>query len=197
VLNYKETVQVAACTVDVLQLCMMRSSRVVAAFLVAICIHSVSAQDQVVKISLDKRTLSADALAPQKRAEQLGLLQSSNGGEDIPILNFLDAQVIPATVAPMPSVGSCYLISVNVLPTCSITGRLALALLLRSSWSSSTLAAPTCGCHPLSVAGSALLATFITSTTLPTLLHTRYHKHVADLCVLLSLLVWSSLTWFS
>ena len=176
---------------------MMRSSPLFATFLAAACINSVRAQDQVVKVSLDKRTLSADALAPQKRAEQLGLLQSSNGGEDIPILNFLDAQVTLATVAPMSSVGSCYLTSVNVLPTCSITGRLALAVLLRSSWSSSTLAAPTCGCHPLSVAGSALLATFITSTMLPTLLHTRYDAHFADLCILLSLLVWSSLTWFS
>ncbi len=172
----------------------MRSSQFFAVFLTATCISSVRAQDQLVKVSLDKRTLSADALAPQKRAEQLGLLQSSNGGEDIPILNFLDAQVTLATMAPMPSVGSCYLASVNVLPTCSITGRLALAVLLRSSWSSSTLAAPTCGCPPLSVAGSALLVTFITSTTLPTLLHTRYHSHFADLCLPLSLLVWSSLT---
>ena len=83
----------------------MRSSHFVAAVLAAICVTSVSAQDQVVKVSLDKRTLSADALAPQKRAEQLGLLQSSNGGQDIPILNFLDAQVNLAIVGPFPGVG--------------------------------------------------------------------------------------------
>lgn len=58
----------------------------------AICLTFARAQDQVVKVSLNKRTLSLDALAPHNRAEQLGLLQSSNGGEDIPILNFLDAQ---------------------------------------------------------------------------------------------------------
>ena len=98
-LDHKQPVQVATCTVDVLQVCMMRSSQLFAVFLAAACINSVRAQDQVVKVSLDKRTLSADALAPQKRAEQLGLLQSSNGGEDIPILNFLDAQVALATVA--------------------------------------------------------------------------------------------------
>lgn len=85
---------------DVLQVCMMRSSQFLAVFLAAICISSVRAQDQVVKVSLDKRTLSADALAPQTRAEQLGLLQSSNGGEDIPILNFLDAQVNLAHSGP-------------------------------------------------------------------------------------------------
>ena len=124
-LNYKETVQVAACTVDVLQLCMMRSSRVVAAFLVAICIHSVSAQDQVVKISLDKRTLSADALAPQKRAEQLGLLQSSNGGEDIPILNFLDAQV---TLAKRPL---CLALGKLLPQICKLSGQPAV---LRADW---------------------------------------------------------------
>jgi len=100
VLDHKQTVQVAACTIDVLQVCMMRSSQFFAVFLAAICISSVRAQDQVVKVSLDKRTLSADALAPQKRAEQLGLLQSSNGGEDIPILNFLDAQVNLAHSGP-------------------------------------------------------------------------------------------------
>lgn len=60
----------------------------------AICLTFARAQDQVVKVSLNKRTLSLDALAPHNRAEQLGLLQSSNGGEDIPILNFLDAQVL-------------------------------------------------------------------------------------------------------
>ena len=52
------------------------------------------AQDQLIRVSLDKRPLSIDQVStPQRRAEQLGLLQSANGGEDIPILNFLDAQV--------------------------------------------------------------------------------------------------------
>jgi len=123
VLDHKQTVQVAACTVDVLQVCMMRSSQFLAVFLAAICISSVRAQDQVVKVSLDKRTLSADALAPQKRAEQLGLLQSSNGGEDIPILNFLDAQV---NLAPTPSVGSCYLKPVNCFDNLQYYGQIGL-----------------------------------------------------------------------
>ena len=123
--DHKEPVQVTACTVDALQLCMMRSSQFLAAFLAAISLNSVSAQDQVVKVSLDKRTLSADVLAPQKRAEQLGLLQSSNGCEDIPILNFLDAQVTLATVAPMPSVG-------KLLPQiCKLSCR---AAVLRADW---------------------------------------------------------------
>ncbi|KAL3146574.1 hypothetical protein ABBQ32_000814 [Trebouxia sp. C0010 RCD-2024] len=69
---------------------MMRSSVIV---VVACCFWSVCAQDQLVKVSLDKRPLSLDQVSsPQRRAEQLGLLHSSNGGEDIPILNFLDAQ---------------------------------------------------------------------------------------------------------
>ena len=65
------------------------------ALIVAVCcLVSVCAQDQLVKVSLDKRPLSIDQLpSPDRRAEQLGLLQSADGGEDIPILNFLDAQV--------------------------------------------------------------------------------------------------------
>ena len=70
---------------------MMRST---ALFVTACCLLSVCAQDQLVKVSLDKRPLSLDQLpSPHRRAEQLGLLQSADGGEDIPILNFLDAQV--------------------------------------------------------------------------------------------------------
>jgi len=126
VLDHKQTVQVAAFTVDVLQVCMMSSSQLLAVFLAAICINSVSAQNQVVKVSLDKRTLSADELAPQKRAEQLGLLQSSNGGEDIPILNFLDAQVTLATVALCLAWGSCYLRSVNCLGNLQYYGQIGL-----------------------------------------------------------------------
>ena len=70
---------------------MMRST---ALFVTACCLLSVCAQDQLVKVSLDKRPLLLDQLpSPHRRAEQLGLLQSADGGEDIPILNFLDAQV--------------------------------------------------------------------------------------------------------
>ena len=80
-----------------------------AVILAIVCLGSVSAQDQVVKVSLDKRVLSSDVLAPQKRAEQLGLLRSSNGGEDIPILNFLDAQVKPCCcgLSACLAFGSC------------------------------------------------------------------------------------------
>ncbi len=125
VLDHKQTVQVAAFTVDVLQVCMMSSSQLLAVFLAAICINSVSAQDQVVKVSLDKRTLSADELAPQKRAEQLGLLQSSNGGEDIPILNFLDAQV---TLAKRPL---CLALGKLLPQICKLSGQ---AAVLRADW---------------------------------------------------------------
>nr|QOL01246.1 putative extracellular protein TR9_052 [Trebouxia lynnae] len=69
---------------------MMRSTSLIIAFC---CLLSVCAQDQLIKVSLDKRPLSLDQVSsPQRRAEQLGLLQSADGGEDIPILNFLDAQ---------------------------------------------------------------------------------------------------------
>ena len=79
----------------------MKILHVSAVILAIVCLSSVSAQDQVVKVSLDKRVLSSDVLAPQKRAEQLGLLRSSNDGQDIPILNFLDAQVNLAVVASL------------------------------------------------------------------------------------------------
>lgn len=70
---------------------MIRSTALLVA---ASCLLSVCAQDHLVKVSLDKRPLSLEQLpSPHRRAEQLGLLQSANGGEDIPILNFLDAQV--------------------------------------------------------------------------------------------------------
>lgn len=69
----------------------MRSTSLVVA---VCCLLSVCAQNQLIKVSLDKRPLSLDQVStPQRRAEQLGLLQSTDGGEDIPILNFLDAQV--------------------------------------------------------------------------------------------------------
>lgn len=85
-------IHIALCALDVTQSHDMKLLHVSVVILAIVCLGSVSAQDQVVKVSLDKRVLSSDVLAPQKRAEQLGLLRSSNGGQDIPILNFLDAQ---------------------------------------------------------------------------------------------------------
>ena len=52
----------------------------------------VSAQDQPTKVTLHKRPLNLETLDASRRAQQFSLL-GSNGGEDIPILNFLDAQV--------------------------------------------------------------------------------------------------------
>ena len=71
----------------------MSSLRVVCVFAAISCLLSVGAQDQVVKVSLNKRPLTLDSFGPAYQAQQSQLLQSSNEGEDIPILNFLDAQV--------------------------------------------------------------------------------------------------------
>lgn len=50
-----------------------------------------SAQDQLTRVTLNKRPLDLATLEQQKQAEKVTLV-SSNAGEDIPILNFLDAQ---------------------------------------------------------------------------------------------------------
>lgn len=68
----------------------------------------VSAQDHLTRVTLNKRPLDLQTLEPQKRAEQLALL-SANAGEDIPILNFLDAQVTrhKHTLSPTLGVLAC------------------------------------------------------------------------------------------
>lgn len=150
---------------------MMRSSVLLVA---ACCFLSVYAQDQLVKVSLDKRPLSLDQISsPQRRAEQLGLLQSSNGGEDIPILNFLDAQVRPCPGSRLPRLREAAWSHVP-LAKCSIMVRSAWEVLLKTSWLSLIPAAPTFGCPHHSAAGSALLVICTTSTMLATLLLTRW-----------------------
>ena len=134
----------------------MRSLRSLCVVIAVCCVCSIGAQDQVVKVSLDKRVLNLDAFAPQKRAEQLKLLHSSNAGEDIPILNFLDAQVLifaQLSLTLERCVRTFYAESVSFL--CSTMGRLALAVPLKTSWSFSTPAALTCGCLRQSAAGLA------------------------------------------
>lgn len=149
----------------------MRSSVIV---VVACCFWSVCAQDQLVKVSLDKRPLSLDQVSsPQRRAEQLGLLHSSNGGEDIPILNFLDAQVRPCPASRLPRLREAAWSHVPLV-TCSTMVRSAWEVLPKTSWLSLIPAAPTFGCPLHSAAGSALLVTCTTSTMLPTLLLTRW-----------------------
>lgn len=58
-------------------------------------------------MTLHKRPLHADDLQQQRQALQQRLLQS-NSGEDIPILNFLDAQVccVPPPRLDDPDPGS-------------------------------------------------------------------------------------------
>ena len=58
----------------------------------ACLVLGVSAQDQLTRVTLNKRPLNLEAFEQQKKADQVALL-SANAGEDIPILNFLDAQV--------------------------------------------------------------------------------------------------------
>lgn len=112
---------------------MTKTTRSTAFYIAAFCLLSVCAQDQLVKVSLDKRPLSLDQLpSPHRRAGQLGLLQSANGGEDIPILNFLDAQV---RVSPV--FGACLaklLGNIVLMMKCSIMVKSAWEALLRTFW---------------------------------------------------------------
>lgn len=161
--------------VDAHPLHIMTMMRIALVLSAACCLLSVCAQDQLVKVSLDKRPLSLDQLpSPHRRAEQLGLLQSADGGEDIPILNFLDAQVRVRS--------ACFHFfakllgksdSIGFLFKCSIMERSAWEALRRTSWLSSTPAARTFGCPLLSAAGSASLVIYTTSIMLPTLPRTR------------------------
>lgn len=70
----------------------MTMSRALQAVALACLVLVASAQDQPTKVTLHKRPLNLETLDSSRRAQQSRLL-GSNGGEDIPILNFLDAQV--------------------------------------------------------------------------------------------------------
>ena len=83
------------------------------AAVVACCLAAACAQDDgTVRVSLTKRPLEADDLLQQRRVIEQRLLGAANAGEDIPILNFLDAQVSSSITAgfvdfdPKPSLES-------------------------------------------------------------------------------------------
>lgn len=80
----------------------MKVSRALLIAVLACVVLGSSAQDQLTRVTLNKRPLDLETLEQQKKAERVTSL-SSNAGEDIPILNFLDAQVPTTAIGLVPA----------------------------------------------------------------------------------------------